>query len=138
MFFIVIPQCLLINEELNGYIIINKYKIMIENYSFCINGYLLYQINEELKNYDYYIYNYNQIRHYNNFNNMSVCIKNNKKIFSNNVIKITFDYLSPFFINIKACEQSYICNKMYFNTNKEFIIENKINYLPSFNINQIL
>ncbi len=139
MFFIVIPKCMLINEELNGYIKINNTNniIMIENYSFIINGYLFYQIFEELKNINYEIYNYNQKRIYSNFSNISVIIKENKKIYSNNVIEITH-YINESYILIKATETKYLCKKMYFNKNKEFIIEEKFKTIPSFETNYII
>ncbi len=135
MFFIVIPKCLLINGELEGYIYINNKKLMINNYSFFINGYLFYQINEDYKNdISYYIYNYNQIRQYNNFHNIIKTTNNKENIFSNNIITIKQNKMNPYSILIKANEQIYEHTKLYFNTNKEFIIESEYIYIPAFEI----
>ncbi len=133
MFFIVIPQCLLINEELDGHILINNETILIKDYTFTINGYLFYQINKIFnENINYYIYNYNQYITFKNFNNM---FKHNKYMhFSNNVITIDLDLDNINIINIKAKEITYECKKMYFNKNKEFIISNELKTLPSFEI----
>ncbi len=138
MFFIVIPQCLLINEELQGYILINNTKIMIENYSFFINGYLFYQINEILKDYKYYINNYNEFRKFSSFNNI-LKINNHKEIiYSNNIIKITQNIDEPYFLTIEGIQQTYLCKKLYFNINKEFIIEEKSQTLSSFTCEYLL
>jgi hypothetical protein len=147
MFFIVIPKCILINEELNGHIIIDNnkktIKIMINNYSFYINDYLFYQINDRINNLTYCIYNYNQYRilpglTINNRNtiNASYYMKdyNNNITYTNNIIEISHKTTEPNSIIINAKECSYICEKKYFNTNKEFIIEDKIQTIPSFKI----
>ncbi len=136
MHFIVIPQCLLINGELEGYININNnIDINISNFTFSIYGYLFYKIDYEFKNdISYYIFNYNQNRTFSNFNNIQKSTINKKNIFSNNVINIKQDDLDPYNIIIKSIEQTYECKRMYFNTNKEFIIENEIITLPSFQV----
>ena len=140
MFFVVIPQSLLVNEELNGYININSnninIKININDFTFYINGYLFYQINEVFKSdVSYYIYNYNQITTFDNFNNMQKTINNKGMIFSNNIIVIKLNFNDAAIVNIKAKEQTYMCKKLYFNKNKEFIIEYEYKTMPAFDIN---
>ena len=60
---------------------------------------------------------------------------NNKQIiFSNNIISIKLLFESYNIINIKCKENTYECKKLYFNKNKEFIIESEIKTLPAFEI----
>ena len=137
MYFIVIPQSLLVNEELNGYINIinNNIKININDFTFYINGYLFYQINEVFKSdISYYIYNYNKITTFDNFHNIQKTINNTEMIFSNNIIFIKLKFNEPSIIYIKAHEQTYKSKKAYFNKNKEFIIEYEYKTMPAFEL----
>ncbi len=130
MFFIVIPKFILINEELEGYILVNnKTIIMIKNFSFIINDYLFYQINDN--NISYEIYNYNQRRIYNEFTNIILKKSLNTMIFSNNIIQIIYN-LKDNYIFIKAKKCIYSSKKIYFNSNKELIIEDEIKTSPPF------
>jgi hypothetical protein len=131
MFFIVIPKFILINEELEGYILVNnKTIIMIKNFSFIINDYLFYQINVN-NTISYEIYNYNKKRICNEFTNIILKKTINTLIFSNNIIQITYN-LKDKYIFIKAKECIYLSKKIYFNSNKELIIKDKIKTSPPF------
>ncbi len=131
MFLIVIPKFILINEDLEGYILVNNKKIiMIKNFSFIINDYLFYQI-DDINLVSYEIYHYNQNRIYNEFTNIMLKKYINTLIFSNNIIQITY-HLNDKYIFIKAKELIYLSKKIYFNSNKELIIEDEFKISPPF------
>ncbi len=151
MFYISIPQCCLINEELDGYLMIYiDYKpiyIMIKAYTFQYSGYLFYKINRPFNiNIKYNIYNYSQINVISTINNSSQWLRdqnNEFNIFTNILKNIKQTNYSNGIVNIlhnsdyiiiKASETTYTCKRLYFNTNKEFIIDSIEKTLPAFKL----